>query len=521
LPTAHHLAGLLDAAADRTPSAVAVVDGDLRLDYATLERRANRIARLLRELGVQTGERVGLYLDKSADAVAGLYGVLKAGAAYVPLDPRGPAARAALICRDAGIRVVLTATPMNPQWAALCIGAPDVATLLCLDAEPGAGTAPDAVALLGPSALDPAEQTRPHYPITENDLAYVLYTSGSTGTPKGVMLTHRNALTFVAWAVAEFGVTAADLLSAHAPFQFDLSVFDLFGAAMAGAGLVLVPHAATVFPTQAAALIRRHGITVWYSVPSALVLLGLRGGLGDGDLPSLRTVLFAGEVFPIPHLRRLTRLLPHVRFANLFGPTETNVCLAHLVPSPLPAGDEPLPVGRAIAGVHAFAVTGDGRIAAPGEQGELWVRGPTVTRGYLGDEARTHAAFGLEPGTADTAPAYRTGDIVTRDPDGLFHFVGRADSQIKSRGYRIELGEIEAALSRHPAVIECAVVSAPEPVIGHRIVAHVTAPGAEAKELLAHCGELLPSYMVPSSVLLHDTLPRTPTGKLDRRALSA
>jgi acyl-coenzyme A synthetase/AMP-(fatty) acid ligase len=225
-------------------------------------------------------------------------------------------------------------------------------------------------------------------------------------------------------------------------------------------------------------------------------------------------------VFPVPHLRRLMALLPHVRFANLFGPTETNVCLAYHVPSLLPDGDDPLPIGRPIAGVRAFAVADDGRIAKPGEQGELWVRGPTVTLGYLGDEARTQAAFGLDPEAADAAPAYRTGDIVVQEPDGLYRFVGRADSQIKSRGYRIELGEIEAALSRHPAVIECAVVSAPEPPIGHRIVAHVTAPGADARELLAHCRAQLPAHMVPNGVLLHDVLPRTPTGKLDRRALS-
>jgi L-proline---[L-prolyl-carrier protein] ligase len=521
LPTAHHLAGLLDAAADRAPSAVAVVDGESWLDYATLERRANRIAGLLLARGVRRGERVGLYLDKSADAVAGLYGVLKAGAAYVPLDPRAPAARAAAICRDADIRTVLTATPKSLRWTALCADDTGIRTLLCLDAEPAAGTVPDGVGPLGPDALAAAGEARPHYSITENDLAYVLYTSGSTGTPKGVMLTHRNALAFVEWAVAEFGVTAADRLSAHAPFQFDLSVFDLFGAAMAGAGLVLVPPEATVFPAQAARLIRRHGITVWYSVPSALVLLGLRGGLGEGDLPSLRTVLFAGEVFPVPHLRRLMQLLPHARFANLFGPTETNVCLAYHVPSPLPDGDRPLPIGRPITGVHAFPVADGGRIAPPGEEGELWVRGPTVTRGYLGDEARTRAAFGIDPESADAAAAYRTGDIVIREPDGLYRFVGRADTQIKSRGYRIELGEIEAALTRHAAVIECVVVSAPEPPIGHRIVAHVTAPGAEAAELLAHCRAQLPPYMVPSSVLFHDALPRTATGKLDRRALSA
>ncbi|PCG84246.1 D-alanine--poly(phosphoribitol) ligase [Streptomyces sp. WZ.A104] len=511
---------MLDAAADRAPSALAVVDGEVRLDYGTLERRANQVARLLSARGVRRGERVGLCLEKSADALVGLYGILKAGAAYVPLDPRAPAARSALICDDADVRTVLTSTSMSAWWPTLRDGAPGVGTFLCLDAEPAAADPPHGVEVIGKEALALAGASRPEYHVGGDDLAYVLYTSGSTGTPKGVMLTHRNALAFVEWAVETYELTAEDRLSGHAPLQFDLSVLDLFGAAMAGAALVLVPYPATVFPAQAAALIRQHRVTVWYSVPSALVLLALRGGLVVRDLPSLRTVLFAGEVFPLPHLRRLTELLPHVRFANLFGPTETNVCLAYDVPSPLPESDRPLPIGRPIRGVRVFVVTDDGRIARPGEQGELWVSGPTVTLGYLGDEARTRASFGYAPEDGTGAPAYRTGDLVVRDADGLHHFVGRADAQLKSRGYRIEPGEIEAVLGRHPAVVECAVVPVSQPPIGHRIVAHVSAPGASAQDLLAHCRAHLPAYMVPSGVSLHDALPRTSRGKLDRRALS-
>jgi amino acid adenylation domain-containing protein len=364
-----------------------------------------------------------------------------------------------------------------------------------------------------PDVLEPAQTI-------DLDLAYILYTSGSTGDPKGVMLSHRNALTFVDWATARLGVEASDRLSSHAPLHFDLSIFDLFAAASAGAAVDLVPAETSVFPTAVASFIADRGITIWYSVPSVLSMLALRGGLEPGALPQLRTVLFAGEVFPVPYLRRLMRTLPHARFLNLYGPTETNVCTYYEVP---PLDDErvvPIPIGRAIDNVEVFAVGEDGERVPDGEVGELWVRGSSVMCGYWGDPTRTDRSLvGWNVGHGPGDPAYRTGDLVRRDAQGDYEFLGRRDSQIKSRGYRIELGDVEAALYAHPTVVECAVTAVPDELVTNRLKAYVVLrEEGTAADVLRVCGERVPPYMVPD-LEVREQLPRTSTGKIDRRAL--
>jgi acyl-coenzyme A synthetase/AMP-(fatty) acid ligase len=270
-----------------------------------------------------------------------------------------------------------------------------------------------------------------------------------------------------------------------------------------------------MFPTSVARFIADNAITRWYSVPTALTALATKGGLERGAFPQLRTVLFAGEVFPTKYLRQLMALLPHARFYNLYGPTETNVCTYHEVEPPA-TDDEPVPIGRAIDRVDVFAVADDGTI---GSEGELYVRGPSVMQGYWGDEERTRRALVPDP-AGRSALAYRTGDLVRQDAAGVFHFVGRRDSQIKSRGYRIELGEIEAALVAHPAVEECAVLAVRDELVTNRIKAVVVLrEPATDRELARFCLERVPAYMVPESIELVDALPKTSTGKTDRERL--
>jgi acyl-coenzyme A synthetase/AMP-(fatty) acid ligase len=297
-------------------------------------------------------------------------------------------------------------------------------------------------------------------------------------------------------------------------------VFDLFAAARAGATVVLVPPTASVFPVTLARFIEERAITVWYSVPSALTALALRGGLQGGDLARLRTVLFAGEVFPTKHLRRLMDLLPHAEFFNLYGPTETNVCTYYAVAPLPPEQEEPIPIGRAIDGVEVFVVTDAGTPAPPGEAGELVVRGPTVMQGYWNDRARSERV--LRPVPPDGArPAYWTGDLVRERADGELEFLGRRDAQIKSRGHRIELGDIEAALHAHPDVVECAVVPVPDDLVTNRIKAFV-AGRRELRntELAGFCATRVPRYMVPDVFEFREALPKTSTGKIDRRQLT-
>jgi amino acid adenylation domain-containing protein len=509
---------LLEASAARTPDATAVVQGDRTISYGELDDRARRLSGALADLGVRRGDRVCLYLEKSIESLVGIYGVLKAGAAYVPLDPQAPAARLGYIARDAGARVLLSGAEKREHWEALCAGG-DLGSLVVLNADAAQG--PAGVRTL--TSADLAGAGAPaHAGAVDSDLAYILYTSGSTGVPKGVMLTHRNCLAFVEWAAETFAISAQDRLSSHAPLHFDLSTFDLFAAALAGAPVVLVPSGVSVFPSEVRRFIETAGITVWYSVPSILTMLVLRGGLSAGELPRLRTILFAGEVFPTNHLRALTRLLPHVRFANLYGPTETNVCTWWEVAGLPEDRDDAIPIGRAIDNVDVFAVTDAGDRAAPGDVGELYVRGSTVMAGYLGDPEKTASRLVPHPfGGVLSQPVYRTGDLVQQTEDGNYRFLGRRDTQIKSRGYRIELGDIEAAIYRHPAVLECAVIAVADELVTNRLVAYVTTrEECSAGALARFCSEHIPAYMIPEAFTFMETMPRTSTGKVDRRALA-
>ena len=510
---------LVEESARRHPDDLAVVDRDRRLTYRELDEQSNRLAHLLSARGVIKGDRVGLFLVKSLESVIGVYGIMKAGAAYVPLDPDAPVNRLAYIIRDCGITCLLTGEEKSEQVGAMLDAAADFKTVIVLNGIPDQLI--DRMVALGRSDIESSSAEPLPSDSIDQDLAYILYTSGSTGEPKGVMLTHRNALAFIAWAAEEFGVGPSDRLSSHAPLHFDLSVFDLFAAAYGGAAVVVVPPKASLFPPEIVKFIREQSITVWYSVPSILSMIALRGGLQKKELPNLRTILFAGEVFPVKYLSQLMALVPHARFANLYGPTETNVCTWFDVPPLDDDVTEPVPIGKAVANDFVFAVSDDGAVAGIGEVGELHVRGATVMRGYWGDPGRT--ARGLIPdplGSGD--PVYRTGDLVELQPDGNYRYIGRRDAQIKSRGYRIELGDIETALNLHPGVVECAVLAIPDELFTNRLVGYATVrEGTTVSDLSSFCRDRLPGYMVPESFTLLPVLPKTSTGKIDRRALAS
>ena len=515
---------LVTESAERHATAPAVVMDGVTLDYSTLEQRSNRFARSLVAHGVRRGDRVALWLPKSPDAIVALYGIMKAGAAYVPVDPASPAVRLAYIARDCEVAGLVTTRDRAASLDEAFAGRAPMRALWFADVDDARAELPRVAGLPGvPWAALAAEESRSFdSPALEDDLAYILYTSGSTGEPKGVMLSHRNCRVFTDWAAETFGLTSRDRVANQAPFHFDLSTFDLFATAAAGASLHPVSPRIASFPAAVAMRWAQDRLSVWYCTPSSLVLMLTRGGLEAQDLSFLRVLLFAGEVFPNKYLRQLMALAPHVRFANLFGPTETNVC-TWLEVSQSPEGDTPLSIGRACPYDEALVLDDALRPVPAGGVGELWVRGASVMHGYWGKPERSALALqtvDIAPGIRDRA--YRTGDLVRVLPDGNLEFLGRRDHQVKTRGYRVELGEIETRLASHPAVDEAVVVAVPDDEVTNRLRAVVVRKaGAEASadELKQHCALTLPRYMVPEAVEFRKELPRTSSGKVDRRAL--
>ena len=529
---AYLLQHLLTDSAGRRPDRLAVAAGGRSLTYAELDRLSNQVARALLAQGVAPGDRVGVLAAKSAASVVGIFGALKAGACYVPLDPGAPAGRLSGIMRDSGIGVVLADSARASAAAAMADGVPGFRAVIVVgphwgqEGGPTAGAAPPGLAVLpweavlaGPGGAVAGD------PVIETDLAYILYTSGSTGTPKGVMISHRASLTFVTWAAAAAGLGERDLVCSPAPLHFDLSVFDIFATCQAAACMVVLPQGASMFPVRLAEWIAEERISVWYSVPSVLTMLVTYGNLAGFDLSRLRVVIFAGEVFPVKHLTRLMAALPHARYLNWYGPTETNVCTAFEVPGGRAGLPDPVPIGKACANTDVFAVTGEGRrVTRPGEVGELYVRGPSLMRGYWGQPGKTQEVLVPNPFQAayqDTA--YRTGDLVTVDEHGNHIYLGRQDGMVKTRGYRVELGEVEAALYGHPAIHEAVVLPIPDELLGSRLRAVISADGSAGltrEEVLEHCRRQLPGYMVPDVVEFCEALPRTSTGKVNRARLA-
>jgi len=477
------------------PRDEAIRYGELSLSYAELDERSGRVAAWLTARGVAPGARVALLLDRSAAGIVAIYGVLKAGAAYVPLDPTVPPERNARILADCGAAALISAEGLRRRAAPLVRRA-----------------ALEQVLMLAPGGVADLPPPAPPVRVDPESAAYVLYTSGSTGGPKGVVLSHRAALAFVDWAVRTFELRPGDRVSGLSPLQFDLSTLEIFAALAGGATVCVAPGGATAFPTTLVDFLERERVSLWYSVPGVLARL-LDGGLQGRDVSALRAVLFAGEVFPPAALRRLVDALPQARFANLYGPTETNVCAWYPLLEP---PEDDLPIGGTASGALLRVERPDGQPAGVEEPGELLVAGPSLLSAYLGAPEASARAFAERDGRR----YYRTGDRVRLDARGRLRFMGRLDAMLKIDGWRVQPEEIEATLAGHPGVREALVRlgrgdgTQQEARLEALVV--VTDPPPAASELIRHCARRLPRYMLPSRLEFVEALPRGPRGKLER-----
>jgi amino acid adenylation domain-containing protein len=509
--------------AERRPDAVALVYEDERLTYGELEEQSNRLAGLLAESGCRRGDRVCIFQPKRPAAIVSMLAALKADCAYVPIDVASPAPRVAKILDAAEPRVVL----VDPSSAGLLdatLGETE------LPARPLVGSVDDG-AVAG-DRFDSAFSRRdwdaysaePSAPANRaDDVAHLLFTSGSTGTPKGVMIKHENVVAFVEWATSYFATKEGDRISGHPPLHFDLSTFDIYGTFLAGAELHLVPASLNLIPQKLADFIRRSELTQWFAVPSIFTFMAKFDAIEQDDFPTVERVLWCGEVLPTPILVHWMERVPHATFTNLYGPTEATIASSyHTVPE-IPASEtDPIPIGVPCEDEELLVLDAELNAVPPGEIGDLYIAGVGLSPGYWRDEEKTAAAFLPDP-RDPASRIYKTGDLARMTPDGLFHFLGRADSQIKSRGYRIELGEIETALSSLAELSESAVVGVDVGGFEGTAIccAYAPADGADVQpaDVRKRLQAVLPTYMLPTRWHVVDVLPKNVNGKIDRRRL--
>ncbi|HZS21935.1 MAG TPA: amino acid adenylation domain-containing protein, partial [Pseudonocardiaceae bacterium] len=484
----------------RTPDVVAVVAGDEQLSYAELDERANRLARVLIGRGIGPERFVGLALPRSVDMVVALWAVAKAGAAYLPIDPKHPAARIEFICADASPAVVLCAAE-----TADCLPA-DVTRLVLDD--------PRVIEEIAScSGVDVSDADRLAV-LMPSHAAYAIYTSGSTGIPKAVVVAHQSVVDLVAWAATEFGASGLSRVLASTSLTFDVSVFEIVCPLLVGGSIELVRDVLAVGESgqRVASLVS--------GVPSALA-----SGLAHGEgTVRADTVVLAGEALPARVARDIQQATGCRRIANIYGPTEATVYATAWYHD----GDSPVeqapPIGAPITNTQVYVLDDRLRPLPVGAIGELYLAGAGLARGYLGRPGLTASRFVANPFWAPGQRMYRTGDLVRWTPGGELEYLGRVDDQVKIRGFRIELGEIEAALATNPAISEVAVVAREDQPGTKRLVAYLVPAGQDAPstaELRDYLGQTLPDYMVPALFVVLDELPLGPTGKLDRKALPA
>lgn len=510
---------LLTLSAQKHPDQIAVEEaGDGAITYHDLNQLSDQLRDRLLGLGVRSGDRVGIYMRKSIDAVAAIFGILKAGAVYVPVDPGAPPARNAYIFSDCAVKAIVIENRLVEKLCAEFGSENELPALITLDGTGGGNYLRGALEQAGQDNTTTAAPAE----VSANSLAYILYTSGSTGKPKGVMLSHQNALSFVHWCSEVFEPSEVDRFSSHAPFHFDLSILDIYVPMKHGATLVLVEEEVGKDPIRLAQFISDKKISVWYSTPSILSFLAQYGKLEQYRYSDLRLILFAGEVFPIKHLRMLKDLLPQPRYFNLYGPTETNVCTYYEVPATIPMEHtKPFPIGKACSHYENLikVVDEQGQEVEAGQEGELIAGGPGVMQGYWNLPERTASAY-----LVDSAGKrwYKTGDVVVQDKNGDYLYLSRRDRMVKKRGYRVELGEIEAGLYKHPNVEEAAVVAVSNEENGVQIKAYLSFKNKQNPsriELKRFCAEKLPNYMIPDFFSFLESLPKTSTNKVDYQKL--
>lgn len=496
----------------RYPARIAV-HGARPWSYEELGTYADRVGTLIAQRA-PVGSRVGLWMHRGPEALGALLGILAAGCVAVPLDPDSPGQRIGMLLSEIDAKVVLAGAEFAEQLATALATASGVRDVIFT--RPARLAAAAAVACIETQAQ---QAVRLPPPVTDVDVAWILFTSGSTGRPKGVMIPHRAVVDFVRWAIDAFDLTVDDHVAQPSPLFFDLSVFDIWASFAVGATVHVVSGQELLEPVALARFLEERKITVWLSVPRVLSWLATHRVLRPGIFTSLRAVLFCGEPLSPTHLAAWMAVLPACTFANLYGPTETTVASTwHTITSPPTDLTRPIPIGRPCKNSKVLLLKDHNRVCDVGEEGEICIGGSCVMLGYFGRPDLTEQALVQNPLHLDYQDLfYRTGDYGSWDHDGVLHFHGRRDSQVKVGSVRIELGEIEAVLSGAQGVQEsCALVT--RDAHGSKVVVafYATSEPVDEDAVWKHLFAWLPPSFLPRRLEKVPVLPRLPNGKVDR-----
>ena len=505
--------------ANQTPNHAALSMAGEELSYSSLDLAANQLANSLIANGIKPQQHVGIFLHKCLNLGVAIYGALKAGCVFVPLDPFTPPDRLKFILEDCDIKHLVSSDVQIRTLKSL-----DLQKQLYIYGVDGETN----FTQTNWSDIKQYPQTQPTLDIIDQDLGYIMYTSGSTGFPKGMMHTHHGSVSYARWGAAHVKLNSSDRVASHAPLHFDLSIFDFFSTAQSGATVVLVPEPVTRLPASWSKYVEDERISVVFTVPYTLITMLENGAMEKRDLSSLRWIMFGGEPFPPRQLRRLMQALEGVTFTNVYGPAEAPSCTCYDIPSPPLNDDEPLPIGIVSRNSEDIIIDSEGNDCKIDEPGELCIRSSTLTRGYWNRDDLSDKAFLTRPSSGHFPKVYyRTGDRVVRYQDGLLRFLGRMDRMVKTRGQRVELDEIEAVIATHEGVSEVAAFTIPDDFGSNSIIAAVTLNtnaslnnDVSTSDLILLAKSQLPQYAVPTEIAVVEQLPHTSTGKIDRRNLS-
>lgn len=486
----------------------------VEMSYSELDKKSNQLAHALLNNSAELEDRVGIYMHKSLELGVAIYGILKAGCVFVPLDPFLPADRLQFIIEDCGISHIVSSDVLLPTLSGI-----DAAT----DINVYGVESESPFNQLSWSEVEQFSDLSPDVVMIDQNLAYIMYTSGSTGVPKGMMHTHLGSNTYARWGADYVSMKPPDRVASHAPLHFDLSIFDFFSTAMAGATVVLVPETVARFPASWSQLIESERISIVFTVPYTLITMYEGGVLDKRDLSSLRWILFGGEPYPPKQLRQLMLKLEQVTFTNVYGPAEAPSCVCYNVPLPDENSDEPIPIGIVSVNSTDIVIDENDADCDIGTPGELCIRSTSLTRGYWNRPDLNETAYLYRQSHGPFQHVYfRTGDRVVRADDGQLRFLGRIGRMVKTRGHRVELDEIEIVLAKMEGVSEVAAYTIPDGAGSQTVLAAVTAKSAielEEGSLLQYARQKLPAYAVPRQISVLDTMPHTTTGKIDRQAL--